>query len=276
MFLNRTATIIAPQLLPVMMGVAGPRQRTIDIGQIAPKARSRSPPDVAVNVEDHARPERLYVEGEFFHVRELLSHRALTLQRAHHEQEPAPSCARHLCAGCTRGKGSLDRLIDLRVRNAGGQSPFGLPALVEGCPQGVHVPSPKTARGLAREVPQLVQLREAIRDVRRLLTEDGVRTSRDARIEEQQLVLDLTAHQRGQLELIDDDAIPGAEVDVADPPEGRDVLVLLADWLVAAVDLDGACPVGQLVRGHLPTLICEEGVQKSNGYRGRGTEPGAR
>jgi hypothetical protein len=41
-------------------------------------------PDVAVNVQDHARSEGFNVDRELLHVRQLLPHRALALQRAHH------------------------------------------------------------------------------------------------------------------------------------------------------------------------------------------------
>ena len=104
----------------------------------------------------------------------------------------------------------------------------------------------------------------------------GVRAARDAGEEQQELVLDLPAHLGRERELVDDHAIAGAEADVADPAEGGRVLVLLADRLPAAVDLDRARPVGQLLGRHLPALVGEQRVQQPDGHRGRGAETGAR
>ena len=58
----------------------------------------------------------------------------------------------------------------------------------------------------------------------------------------------------GELQLLGDHLFAGSEADVTDAAERGDVLVLLADGLPAALDLDRAGALGELFRRHLPPL----------------------
>src|SRR4051794_7452092 len=235
-----------------------------------------SAPDVVVHVEDHAGPEWFDRDGELAHVAELLPDGPLALQRADDEQEaPAPG-PRHLGAGGSCRERRLDGLVDRRVRDAGRQLALGRPALVERDAERVDVALAQTVRGLAGEVAQQPQLGQAVGDVRRLLAEDRVRAPRDAGEEEHQLLLHPAADLRGQGELVDDHAVARPEPDVADPAVRGGVLVLLADRLAAAVDLDGAGAVGKLLGGELSPLVGEQCLQQAHGHRGRRPEPGPR
>src|SRR5436309_2517989 len=122
-------------------------------------------------------------------MRQLLPRRALVLQWADDEQEATAARPGHLRAGGPCGHRRLDRLVDQFVRHAGRQRPLGLPALVEGHAEGVDITLAQAARGLARQVAELRQLRETIPDVRRLLAEDAVGAARGAGEEQQKLVL---------------------------------------------------------------------------------------
>ena len=113
-------------------------------------------------------------------------------------------------------------------------------------------------------------------DVRVLLGQDRVRAPGDAGVEEHDLMLEGPALGRGRAQLFGHHLIAGPEADVADPAERGNVLILLADGLSAALDLDRACPLGKLFRRHLPSLVGEQRVQQADGHRGRGPETGAR
>ena len=69
--------------------------------------------------------------------------------------------------------------------------------------------------------------------------------------------------------------IAGPEADIPDSAEGGNVLILLADGLSAAIDLDRARPVGQFFRRHLPPAVREQRVQQADRHRGRGAKTGA-
>ena len=80
---------------------------------------------------------------------------------------------------------------------------------------------------------------------------------------------------RSQHQLLGRHLVAGPEADVPDSAERRNVLILLADGLSAAFDLDHAGPLGQLLRRYLPALVGEQRVQQADRDRGRGPEPGA-
>src|SRR5262245_16288334 len=62
------------------------------------------------------------------------------------------------------------------------------------------------------------------------------------------------------------------EREAREAAEGRDVLVLLADRLAEAVDLDVACLLGEILREHRATLVGVKGLQERRGEASRGSE----
>ena len=86
--------------------------------------------------------------------------------------------------------------------------------------------------------------------------------------------LQVPAYGGGQLQLFGHHLIAGPEADVPDAAVGGDVLILLADGLPAAVDLDRAGTIGQFFRRHLPPAVREQGMQQADRHRGGGSETG--
>ena len=195
-------------------------------------------------------------------------------RRADDQQEPATAGAGQLGArgACVERPG--DRRVDLAVGDPGRQLALGLPALPQGLADPVHVAVGQPVDGETGQVAEPVQLRLGGFDVRGLLGQDRGRAAGDAGIEEHDLLLQGPALGGGQSEVGGHDLLPGPEADVADPAEGGDVLVLLADGLPAPLDLDLAGPLGQFLGGHLPPAVGEQGVQQADGYRRGGPEPG--
>ena len=109
------------------------------------------------------------VIGSSAHLRQCIPNRALPFQRADDEQEPATAGTGHLGACCSGGQCLLDRLVDLRVRNARGERPFHLPALVHRDADGLNVAAAKPIRRFAGQVAQLGELGQPVGSVRGLL-----------------------------------------------------------------------------------------------------------
>ena len=184
-------------------------------------------------------------------------------------RKPPPPAPVTLTPGSSGVQRPADRQVDLVVRDPGRQLPLGLPALAHRRADRVHVPLPQPFGGEAREVAQEVKLGTGGFDVRVLLGQDRVRAPGDARIEEHDLLLESPAVSGGQTDFLGDHLIAGPEADVPDPAERGNVLILLADGLPAALDLDRAGPLGKFLGRDLPSLVGEQGVQQAHGHGGR-------
>ena len=113
-------------------------------------------------------------------------------------------------------------------------------------------------------------------DVCVLLGQDRIRAPGDAGVKEHDLPLKRLARGRREHQFAGHHLIARPEADVADPAQCGNVLILLPDGLSAAFDLDRACLLGEFLRRHLSPLIRRQCVQQADGYRGRGSETGAR
>ena len=71
------------------------------------------------------------------------------------------------------------------------------------------------------------------------------------------------------------DLVVGMERERGDPADRGDVLVLLADRLAEAVELDVARELGELHVGRVLVAVGAEGLQRADGERARRAEPGA-
>ena len=87
--------------------------------------------------------------------------------------------------------------------------------------------------------------------------------------------LQFPAAGRRQFQLLGHYLIARTEADVTNSAVGGNVLILLANGLSAAVDLDRASAIGQFLRRYLPSAVREKRVQQADCHRGGGAEAGA-
>src|SRR5215469_2445798 len=213
---------------------------------------------------------------QFPHVSQISPYCTLPLYRANDEQEAAAPGTGQLGAGCTSVERPRDRLVDLGIRHSRRQLPLGFPALAQCGTDCVHVAIAQAPSGEPREVAQEVELGAVGFDVCVLLGQDRIRAPGDAGVEEHDLLLESPPVSRGEPHLAGYHLIAGPEADVADPAECGNVLILLADGLSAAFDLDRASSLGKFFRRHLLPPVREQGVQQPDGDRGRGAKTGTR
>ena len=188
------------------------------------------------------------------------------------EQETATARAGQLGARRPGLERPLDRRIYLGIGDARRQLPLGLPALAHRFADRVYIPAAQSVGGQAREVVQEVELIAGGFDVGGLLGEDRVRAPGDSRVEQHDVPLQVPSPGRRELQLFGQYLITGPEADVADAAVGGNVLILLANRLPAAVDLDRAGTVGQFLRRYLAPAVREKGMQQANRHRGGGAE----
>ena len=100
-----------------------------------------------------------------------------------------------------------------------------------------------------------------------------VASSGDARIKEHHLFLEGVPLRGRKAKFLGHYPVARAETEVLYPAQRSNVLVLPADALTAPIDLDGACPVGQLFRGDMLVLVGPESVEEADRNRGRRAEP---
>jgi len=170
------------------------------------------------------------------------------------------------------GAGEGVELVDARVGDARCERSLELPVRVQDLSQPVELPAPERRRQLEGEVLDAVELDQAISGLRPLLGEDPVRLAGPAGEVEVEPRAELAHVVVRERELFDLDLAVPPEAEGAQPAVGRDVLVLLADRLAQALDLDLAGLPGQTLGGDLLALVHVERVQQPDGERARRAE----
>ena len=184
---------------------------------------------------------------------------ALGLDDEH--QEAATARAAQLAAERAAVPSQGVPAIDLRARHAGREAAFQVPAPVQETPKVGRRPVLLLQQGaqLVGLVTQRLEVGHPRIDVLDLFAEDGPGIALVTGPEQHDVVEDRGQHLVRHSLRLDHHGSARAEREQVEPAERGRVLVLLADRLAEHVDLDVACLLGQLARGH---AFATEGVER--------------
>src|SRR5579863_1180438 len=109
-----------------------------------------------------------------------------------------------------------------------------------------------------------------------LIAKDAARGAVEAGEEEQQIVLEIVHGAACNAQRLHGDPMILVETEAGDSAERRDELVLLADRLAQAIDLDMTGELGQFLGLSDPVLVRIQSLQQGSGKTPRGSEAGSR